>query len=548
MSLNDTPSARARPASWDNPHPSRRTPTLGSAVVVAAQPLAAQAGLAMLAQGGSAADAAIAAAAVLTVVEPVSSSLGADAFALVAHQGQVLALNGSGRSPAVLMPAAAGGGLSSLGWPGVTVPGAVAAWTALSQRLGRLPFATLMAPAIGYAEEGFLVSPLVSRVWRGLAAMYRAFPELMQLYFVKGRGPEPGARVRLPALGRSLRLLAASQGQDLYQGELAERIARHAREQGATLNAADLAAHRSAWVSPLSLRYGGHELHEMPPNSQGLAALMALGMLEHLGLQDGDMAAADVVHLQVEATRLALAEVHAHVADPGCMRVDVQSLLDPQHLARLASGIDRSRASAPQAAGIARPGGTSYLTAADAQGMVVSYIQSSGPGFGSGIVVPGTGIALQNRGAAFNAEAGHPNAAAPGKLPFHTNCPALLTRDGRPVLSFGLMGWSMQPQAHVQFVCRALHEGASPQAIVDAPRWRVAAEEHAILLEPGLQERVGAELAARGHHIVQTERFIAAATPFGSQLMFGGAALIRVLDDGYAGAADPRRDGAAVAL
>ncbi len=514
-------------------------------IVVAAQPQAAGVGLEIMQRGGNAVDAAIATAAALMVLEPVSSGLGSDAFALVWQGGEVHALNASGRSPLTPIPGYAGGPVPSLGWPGVTVPGAVSGWIELSRRFGRLPWADMLEPAIDLAEHGYAVTPVVSRVWRGLRALYRSCPDVLACYYADWpRGPEPGAWVRLPQLAQSLRLLAESGGQALYDGALAEAMVRHAQTTGGHLGRQDLLDHRCAWVAPLTLRYREALVHEMPPNSQGIAALLALAILDRFEAPCGPAASAPWVHLQIEAMRLAFQVTEQHVADPAAMTQTAAELLASERVDRLAARIDPRRAAQGGNAQPVASGGTSYLTTADADGMVVSYIQSSGPGFGSGVLVPGTGIALQNRASAFHPDPSHPNGYAPGKLPLHSNCPALVTRDGAPTLSFGLMGWNMQPQAHVQFLGHALDHGQTPQAVLHAARWRLAAEEDALLLEPALAEAVGAELAAMGHRIVQTERFLPASTPFGSHLMFGGASLLAAGPGGWIGAADPRRDGA----
>lgn len=521
-----------------------RAPLMAGSVVVAAQPLAAQAGLQILARGGNAVDAAIACAATLMVVEPVSSGLGADAFALIHSNGKVHALNGSGCSPHLPIPGFDGGEIPGLGWPSVTVPGAVSAWQLMSERFGRLPFADLFEPAIRYAANGFQVTPLVARIWRGLRAMYLKFPELSEYYYGTGRGPDPGEKVAFPELARTLALIANSGGEAFYRGELAERISDYSCRSGGHLRFADLASHRAEWVSPISGKYRGLTVYEMPPNSQGIAALIALAILEEFD-PPTEPDSAQWTHLQVESMKLAFAEIYDHVADPVHMALAAESLLAPERISRLRSQVDARRAGFPQAEKAAMGGGTSYLACCDSEGMAVSYIQSSGPGFGSGILVPGTGIALQNRAVGFAANPRHPNAYAPGKRVFHTNSPALALRDGQFFASFGLMGWSMQPQAHLQFVSRAVDFAQSPSAILDAPRWRIALEEPAILLETGLKHQREA-LTDKGHQIVATEKFLAASTPFGSHLMFGGAGYIQALPDGYAAATDPRRDGAAV--
>ena len=535
----------AQSFAWERPHSLRGTPVMAANVVAASQPLAAQAGLAMLAKGGSAADAAIAAAAVLMVVEPVSSGLGADAFALVSSRGEIVGLNASGRTPAVPAPGFNAGKISDFGWPSVTIPGAVSGWVSLSERFGKLPFAELFEPAIGYAEKGFLVTPMVARIWRGLKVRYLKFPDALACFYSNGASPAPGTRAALPLLAESLRKIAATKGDAFYRGELAERIAAYAKTAGGHLTADDLAAHRGQWVTPLRMNYRGATLYEMPPNSQGIAALIAMALLENLNLSQYDVDSANSIHLQIEAMRLAFAETYTHIADPDAMAISVDELLSTARLAALAKKISITEARFP---GVEtnRSGGTTYLTAADREGMIVSYIQSSGVGFGSGLVVPGTGIALQNRASAFHPHPRHVNAYAPNKRPFHTNSPAILVREDGSVMSFGLMGWSVQPQAHVQFVTRAVDGKQTAQAILDAPRWRLAVEESAIVLEPDLAARIGADLEHRGHTLISTERFTPASTPFGSYLMFGGANLIEQVNDGYIAASDPRRDGAAV--
>lgn len=518
---------------------------MAASVVAASQPLAAQAGLAMLAKGGSAADAAIAAAATLMVVEPVSSGLGADAFALVSQRGEVVGLNASGRTPARKIANYDGGKIADFGWPSVTIPGAVSGWVSLSERFGKLPFADLLAPAIRYAEEGFLVTPVVARVWRGLKVQYLKFPEILNCYYAEGAVPAPGALMKLPVLAQSLRQIAATKGQALYCGELAQRMSAYAQATNGHLAMSDLAAHQAQWVTPLQIKYRGATLYEMPPNSQGIAALIALGLLERWDMSLYKPDSADAIHLQIEATRLAFAETYAHVADPDAMTVSVEELLSASRLSALAKKISIAHAQFPSAEANCS-GGTTYLTAGDSDGLVVSYIQSSGHGFGSGLVVPGTAIALQNRASAFHPDPRHANAYAPSKKPFHTNSPAIMMRDDGSMMSFGLMGWSVQPQAHVQFVTRAVDGGQSAQTILDAPRWRLTVQEPAIVLEPALASQVGAELANRGHTVVLTEQFMPASTPFGSHLMFGGANLIEQISGGYIAASDPRRDGAAV--
>jgi gamma-glutamyltranspeptidase/glutathione hydrolase len=516
-------------------------------MVTTAQPLAAQAGVRMLLRGGNAVDAALATAIALAVVEPVSASIGADAFALIWDGSKLHGLNASGRSPRALdlsrfnrfeeMP--------EMGWDSVTVPGCVSAWAAMSKKFGRLPFGDLFQPAIEYAREGFHLTPTITRQWRGLFSVYKDYPEVLHIFYPTGRSPDIGDVFRCREQADTLEVIADTHGEAFYRGTLAQKIATHAKTAGAALSIDDLATHYAEWVEPISISYRGLTLAELPPNGQGLAALIALGILDGLDVSAFPLESANSIHIQLEAMKLAFADAYAHVADPLHMVRPAKVFLEPAYLSSLAAKIRPEQAQFP-ACNPQRDGGTTYLAAADREGMMVSYIQSNGRGFGSGIVVPGTGISLQSRGRSFTLDPSHPNRISPGKRPFHTNMPAMAMREGHALACFGLMGWNMQPQAHVQFVVRLMAHRQNPQAILDAPRWRIAMEEPTILLEPGISEETADELARRGHRIVKTEKFAAASTPYGSAMMFGGAQMIYRLDDGYVGASDGRRDGQAV--
>jgi gamma-glutamyltranspeptidase / glutathione hydrolase len=533
---------------WDLPYGLRRIPTFAANVVSATQPMAAQAGLQILRQGGNAVDAAIAAAITLTIVEPVSCGLGSDAFAIVWDGARVHGLNASGRSPAAMTSDKVRNmkTIPEMGWDSVTVPGVVSGWAALSQKFGRLPFSRLFQSAIDYARNGFLITPTIARQLRGLRSVYADFPEAMKVFFTDGTAPEPGSLVKFPLHARTLQAIADSDGHDFYHGEIARRIARYAQTTGGLLSLDDLETHSADWVEPLKISYRGVELHELPPNGQGLAALIAMGVLDHFDLSAFAVDSVESVHLQIEAMRLAFADVYRHLSDLKTMRLDPKIFLDPQYLKRRASEISMAEAKFPKT-GFPIAGGTTYLAAADADGMVISYIQSSGRGFGSGMVVPDTGIALQQRGRSFSLDPSHANCLGPGKRPFHTNIPAFVTRGGRPFACFGLMGWNMQPQGHVQFLTRLVDYGQNPQAALEAPRWRIAMDEPAIVLEKGNSADLQAGLEKRGHRIIQIEpTFSSASTPFGSELCFGAAHMILKLEHGYIAASDPRRDGQAV--
>ncbi len=532
---------------WSCGYASRRSPVFARNVVATSHPLAAQAGLALLRAGGNAVDAAIAAAACLTIVEPCSNGLGSDAFALVWDGARLHGLNACGTAPAAWTPAyfAARGGADAVspprrGWDAVTVPGAVAGWVELHRRFGRLPFAELLAPAIDTAERGYAVPVIVQQKWANAAALpeLASQPGFAATFLPHGRAPHVGERFAMPAAARTLRLVADTTGEAFYRGDVAAAIAAHARAHGGAMTEADLAGYRPEWVEPLALRYRDHDVHELPPNGQGIAALIALGIARHFDLASLPVDGVASAHLQIEAMKLAFADLHRHVADPRSMRVAPAQLLDADYLAARARRIDPQRAQ-DFGPGIVDPGGTVYLTTADADGGMVSFIQSNYMGFGSGVVVDGWGVSLQNRGHAFHLDAASANVVAPGKRPFHTIIPAFVTRDGAPVMSFGVMGGDFQPQGHLQTLVRMLDHRQNPQAACDAPRWRVhAGIVHA---EPGFDAAVVDGLRALGHRV---EGFTDSYQDYGA-----GQFIWRLGDpaiDGYAAASDPRRDGQAV--
>ena len=530
-------------------YPSTRLPVFARNLVATSHPLAAQAGLGMLARGGNAVDAAIATAAAMTIVEPCSNGLGSDAFCIVWDGQRLHGLNGSGRAPAAWTPEyfarkyGAGAAHPPLrGWDAVTVPGAVASWAALSRRFGKLAFAELMAPAIDIAERGYAVPVVVQQKWAAAARIESlvAQPGFAATFLPRGRAPAVGELHRMPGAARALRAIATSEGRAFYEGEIAEALARAAAAQGGALAAADLAGFVPEWVAPISKAYRSHRLHEIAPNGQGIAALMALGMLEHFDLASLPLDGVASQHLQIEAMKLAFADAYAYVAEPAAMPCSVDELLADAYLASRARLIDPRRA---QAFGAGNPvkGGTIYLAAADESGMMVSFIQSNYMGFGSGVVLADYGVSLQNRGCAFHLEPHHPNVVAPGKRPFHTIIPAFLTdADGAPRMAFGVMGGNMQPQGHLQTVVRMLDYGQRPQAACDAPRWRFDAGL-ALDVEATMAPDTVAGLAALGHQI---ETFEDSYQDFGA-----GQFIWRLGDpasEGYEAASDPRRDGQAV--
>jgi len=426
-----------------------------------------------------------------------------------------------------------------LGWDPVTVPGAVSGWVALSKRFGRLPFAKLFEAAIHYAADGFPVAPLTAGSWAGAPRRFAAFPDFLKTFCPNGHAPAPGEKFTNPDQARSLELIATSQGEVYYRGELAQKFAAHAKATGGLFTLEDLASHTADWVDPIWIDYHGLRLHEIPPNGQGLAALMALGILQHHDIRPLQPDCPDVLHLQIESMKLAFADAHRYIADPKFMDVKVEQLLDPAYLQQRAALIDPERAGDPKF-GKPKPGGTILLTAADAHGTMVSLIQSNYLGFGSGIVIPGTGIHLQDRGACFSLEPGHPNQIGPGKRPYHTIIPAFLTRRAEggaqdPVMAFGVMGGFMQPQGHLQVVSRLIDFGQNPQAALDASRWQVTIGKH-VLIEPGFDPGIYTELKRRGHQLTLEPR---------RTIQFGSGQAIFRLKDAYLGASDPRHDGQA---
>ena len=434
---------------WSLPHDARRPAVCGSMAVATSQPLAAQAGLEMLRRGGSAADAAVATAAAMTVLEPTTNGIGGDGFVLGIFGGEVVGLNASGRAPARQLRSAFDGqpGMPRRGWGPVTVPGAVSGWVALWKRFGRLPFADLLEPAIRHARDGYLVAPRTAELWKRAYPAMSRFDEWRRVFAPEGRAPRAAERIVLADHARTLEAIARTEGAAFYTGELAKRIADSARADGAFLDEKDLAAHEARWVTPLEAPFAASTMLAIPPNGQGIAAQIARGILEvsraNPRFAELSPDCADSVHLAAEAMKLAFRTVHREVGDPAAMRVTPGDLLARGFLEALASEIDPAKARDFQH-GPPKTGGTILLCTADRDGNMVSLIQSNYEGWGSGIVIPGTGIAMQNRGACFTLEKGHVNEYAPSKLPYHTIIPGMLVRRdaqgaARPHVAFGCM-------------------------------------------------------------------------------------------------------------
>ncbi|MGE4240514.1 gamma-glutamyltransferase family protein [Ramlibacter sp.] len=511
-------------------------PVLADNVIATSQPLASQAGAAMFARGGNAVDAIVAAAATLVVVEPIMNGLGSDAFAMLWDGKEIAALNASGHSPAAWTPERFAGHakMPAEGWDSVTVPGAVSAWIALWRRHGTLPLDELFAPAMRYASEGFPVSPRIARQWAAQVPRLAKQPGFADAFLPGGSAPKVGERFRFPAVAKSLARIAQTEGRDFYEGGIAEAIVAHARAHGGALSMDDLASHRADWVEPTRLAYRDAEVLELPPNGQGVAVQIALGILRHFDLSSRTPQATRM-HLQIEAMKIAFADVYRWVTDPRFMPMGVADLLAPDYLAQRAAAIDPQRAAQWQARELA-PGNTVYLAAGDASGRLVSYIQSNFQGFGSGVVVPEVGVSLLNRGTGFSLDPSHPNIVAGRKRPFHTILPAMLMQGGLPLAALGVVGADMQPQGQVQVIGDLLDRGANPQSALDLPRWRIAEDDGRIRLESQVPSEVAETLASWGHRVE-------IADP--ASLEFGGAQMVHRVGDAWAGASDFRRDGVA---
>jgi len=521
------------------PRSGRSTVYAPRGAVGTSQPLATGAALRILDAGGNAFDAAVAAAAVLNVTEPHMTGIGGDMFAIAwsAREGRLVGLDASGRSgskaSADALLAAAADEVPYQGPRSITVPGALSGWQALLERYGTMTLAQVLEPAIRIADEGFPVTPIIARDWRNTSDLLRENDGAAATFLPGGQAPAAGQWFRNPDLARSFRRIAENGIGELYGGALGAEIVAELDRLGGFLTLDDLRAQSVRWVTPLSTDYKGYTLWELPPAGQGVAALQILKMMEGIDLKGMGHNSARYLHTLIEAKKLAYADLAEYVADPDAMEVAPERMLDPGYIRRRAALIDPAHAAdRPSPGDISTESETIYLSVADGDGNMVSFICSIYEYFGSGVVVPGTGFALQNRGAGFTLEAGHPNRLAPNKRPFHTIIPAFVTKDGQPWLSFGVMGGAMQPQGHVQVLLNLLEFGMDLQEAVEAPRFRhfsgttVAVE--------GLPDAVAAELRAMGHTLRNPEG-----------VSFGGAQAVMKLARGWAAASDPRKDGMA---
>ncbi len=526
---------------------SRRSAVMSTRGLVAtSQPLAAQAGMTMLQQGGNAVDAAVATAAALNVVEPMATGLGGDAFALIylAGSNRLRALNASGRAPYSAGPDTLRGlgyqEMPATGIHSVTIPGTLDGWCCMLEEHGTMPLAEVLAPAIALAERGFPITEVIAHSWKRNSEKLRLDASAASTYLPAGRAPGPGEVITQPDLAGPFRKLAAGGREVFYGGEIAEAIVACSEANGGLITIRDLRDHTSSWTTPISTRYHGYDVYECPPNGQGLLALLALNILEGYDLHHLEHNSSEYLHLLMEAIKLAFAGASRYVADPDFVDLPVRQLLSRPYAEQLRDLIAGNTAGRPEERGIPNPGDdTVYLAVTDREGNSVSFINSLYQSFGSGVVVPGTGICLQNRGSLFTLEEGHPNCIEPHKRPYHTIIPAMVFREGALYLTFGVMGGFMQPQGHVQVLLNMVHFGMDVQTALDAPRFRYI-QDTECAFEPGILPYVVQELAGKGHGITELD------DPYCPQFGGGQAIMVHPETKALIAGSDPRKDGCAI--
>ena len=519
---------------------SRHVQFAKNGMVCTSQPLAAQAGLAMLQAGGNAVDAALATAIALTVLEPTSNGLGSEAFCICWIKDKMYGMNGSGFSPEALtreavINAGHAAEVPKRGWIPVMVPGAPALWAKLHKSFGKLPFAKLFEPAIHYAEEGFPLSPTISQLWAKGYDIFKAFEGRREFapwfntFAPRGRAPKVGELVKFPDHAKTLRLIANSYAEDYYHGEIADAIDKFSRETGGYLRKSDLEQYDAEWVEPIHTNYRGYDVWELPPNGHGIVALMALNILA--GFDFAEKETPETYHKQIEAMKLAFIDGMTYVADPRFMKTKLDDMLSSEYAAARRELIGKT-ALDPKP-GNPFSGGTVYMCSADKEGNMVSLIQSNFMGFGSGIVIPGYGISLNNRGQCFKMDPKFDNCLAPLKKPYHTIIPGFLTKDGKPIGPFGVMGGYMQPQGHVQVMMNTLDFLMNPQQALDAPRWQWVGGKK-VELEAGVDPKIIDYLKDHGHEVEVVKDLI----------NFGRGQIIWRTDENVlCGATEPRADG-----
>ncbi len=515
-------------------------------MVASSQPLAVEAGISILKQGGNAIDAAIATALTLGVVEPVSTGIGGDAFLLYqsAADGRIYGINGSGRCPRRLtldeLQRRGIKGIPTTGLASVTVPGAIDAFVEAQRRHGKLTFAEVLEPAIHYASEGFPVSEIIAKQWQGAVRLLSQYPSSARTYLADGKAPQAGDVHRQPNLARTLKLLAAEGRDAFYQGEIARQIVQFSQENGGFFSLEDFNSHTTEWVEPISIDYHGYTILELPPNGQGITALMALNILEGYDLSSMEYGSAPYYHLLIEATKQAFADRDCYIADPTFADLPIEGLLSKAYARERRLEIMPDRAGDYQAGSPLPFGNTVYVSCVDREGNVVSLINSLFTAFGSGVVAGDTGICLQNRGAGFVDDARHPNVLAPGKRPLHTIIPAMILKDKRPWVCFGVMGGDVQPQGHTQVAINLIDFHMNVQEAIEAPRYRIMGGK-LVALERSIPHEVRHALEAMGHELLPYGE-IPPGTPYG-----GGQAILIDHERGVLqGGSDHRKDGCAI--
>ncbi len=524
--------------------PSRRSNVIArNGLVATSQPLAAQAGLDILKAGGNAVDAAIATVATLCVVEPTSTGIGGDAFALIwmANEQKLMGINASGPAPAALtadlLRQQGHETMPTLGPHTVTVPGSLRGWQLALERYGSMGLDKLLARPIAYARDGYPVSQYIANAWRKHSPKMRVHPDSKRVWLPRNRAPQSTELFCNLEFAQTLQTLADEGYDAFYKGDIGRQIVDCVQAAGGTLTQEDLIKYQAEWIEPISIDYNGYTFHEIPPNGQGLTALLALNIVSGFDLAAMGFGTANYYHTLIEATKLAFADAHTYIADPQKAPIPLVGLLSKNYTRQRQSHLNSQQAQPPQHGHPPQHGDTVYLTVADGAGNMVSWIQSLYQNFGSGLTAGTTGIQLQNRGANFTLEEGHPNQVAPGKRPYHTIIPGFITKGDQPFSSFGVMGGFMQPQGHLQVGINMIDFGMDPQTALDAPRFNWQQEIN-VMLETSVDPEVHSALLQRGHDLV----------PRDQPMYFGGGQIIvRDPDTGVLiGGSEPRNDGTAV--
>ncbi|WP_054252595.1 gamma-glutamyltransferase [Neofamilia massiliensis] len=526
-------------------YPSRRNVVFSkNGMVATGNPLAAQAGLEILKKGGNAIDAAIATASTLSVVEPTGNGVGGDAFAIIWYKGKLYGMNSSGRSPKNLNPQdlidKGYTKVPSYGVIPITVPGIPSAWSSLVDKFGKLELKDVLKPAINYARDGFTLQPNVSKLWKAAYDKYKIelekdniFKYWYDTFAPNGACPKAGDLFKNPFLADSLEEIAETNSDSFYRGNLAKKIVTFLQENGSAMELSDFNNFETEYVEPISTNFEGYDVFELPPNGHGISVLMALNILKHLDIKN--INSFESIHKQIEAMKLAFVDAQKYVTDPNYMSVSISDLLSDDYSKQRASLITDT-ALTPEPSDIIK-GGTVYMAAADNEGNMVSYIQSNYMGFGSGVVVPETGISLHNRGANFSLDPNHDNFIQGGKKPYHTIIPGFLMKDKKPVGPFGIMGGFMQPQAHLQVLLSTIINNCNPQDALDKPRWQWTGGK-TIEVEPGFDNNIAQQLMRAGHDVITNTQ----STNFGR-----GEIIWRNDEDVLCGATEPRTDGCVAA-